>query len=310
MNTLIIMGFGAYRILPIIQDIYNATLQIKGSRYVVEIISKDLININYSKKKYLTISDNVIQNSINIKNINFKYKKNNDFTLKVKNIDLKIGKSIAIIGRSGSGKSTLIELLLGLIYSKHNQIFYDNNKLNKKFFESNRFNISYVSQKPYILNDNIISNILMINSKEIDQQKLTNDKFLHEIIKNLNLNFLYNSRGKINIDKKFGEDGNMISGGQKQRVAIARAIYKRQQILVLDEATSSLDKVTESRILKFINSLDFIKSFIYVTHKVHSTKKFDQILYIDNGNLVDQGNYNYLYKKYVNFRKLIEINKN
>ena len=310
MNTLIIMGFGAYRILPIIQDIYNATLQIKGSRYVVEIISKDLININYSKKKYLTISDNVIQNSINIKNINFKYKKNNDFILKVKNIDLKIGKSIAIIGRSGSGKSTLIELLLGLIYSKNNQIFYDNNKLNKKFFESNRFNISYVSQKPYILNDNIISNILMINSKEIDQQKLTNDKFLHEIIKNLNLNFLYNSRGKINIDKKFGEDGNMISGGQKQRVAIARAIYKRQQILVLDEATSSLDKVTESRILKFINSLDFIKSFIYVTHKVHSTKKFDQILYLDNGNLIDQGNYNYLYKKYVNFRKLIEINKN
>ena len=310
MNTLIILGFGAYRILPIFQDIYNATLQIKGSRYVLEIISKDLISINHSKKKYSTISDNIIQNSINIKNINFKYKKNNDFTLKVKNIDLKIGKSIAIIGRSGSGKSTLIELLLGLIYSKHNQIFYDNNKLNKKFFESNRFNISYVSQKPYILNDNIISNILMINSKEIDQQKLTNDKFLHEIIKNLNLNFLYNSRGKINIDKKFGEDGNMISGGQKQRVAIARAIYKRQQILVLDEATSSLDKVTESRILKFINSLDFIKSFIYVTHKVHSTKKFDQILYIDNGNLVDQGNYNYLYKKYVNFRKLIEINKN
>ena len=62
MNTLIIIGFGAYRILPIFQDIYNATLQIKGSRYVVEIISKDLININYSKKKYLTISDNVIQN--------------------------------------------------------------------------------------------------------------------------------------------------------------------------------------------------------------------------------------------------------
>ena len=310
MNTLIILGFGAYRILPIFQDIYNATLQIKGSRYVLEIISKDLISINHSKKKYSTISDNIIQNSINIKNINFKYKKNNDFILKVKNIDLKIGKSIAIIGRSGSGKSTLIELLLGLIYSKHNQIFYDNNKLNKKFFESNRFNISYVSQKPYILNDNIISNILMINSKKIDQKKLTNDKFLHEIIKNLNLNFLYNSRGKINIDKKFGEDGNMISGGQKQRVAIARAIYKKQQILVLDEATSSLDRVTESRILKYINNLDFIKTFIYVTHKVHSIKKFDQILYIDNGNLVDQGNYNYLYKKYVNFRKLIEINKN
>ena len=310
MNTLIILGFGAYRILPIFQDIYNATLQIKGSRYVLEIISKDLISINHSKKKYSTISDNIIQNSINIKNINFKYKKNNDFILKVKNIDLKIGKSIAIIGRSGSGKSTLIELLLGLIYSKHNQIFYDNNKLNKKFFESNRFNISYVSQKPYILNDNIISNILMINSKKIDQKKLTNDKFLHEIIKNLKLNFLYNSRGKINIDKKFGEDGNMISGGQKQRVAIARAIYKKQQILVLDEATSSLDRVTESRILKYINNLDFIKTFIYVTHKVHSIKKFDQILYIDNGNLVDQGNYNYLYKKYVNFRKLIEINKN
>ena len=102
----------------------------------------------------------------------------------------------------------------------------------------------------------------------------------------------------------------MISGGQKQRVAIARAIYKKQQILVLDEATSSLDRVTESRILKYINNLDFIKTFIYVTHKVHSIKKFDQILYIDNGNLVDQGNYNYLYKKYVNFRKLIEINKN
>ena len=89
------------------------------------------------------------------------------FILKVKNIDLKIGKSIAIIGRSGSGKSTLIELLLGLIYNACNQIFYDNNKLNKKVFESNRFNISYVSQKPYILNDNIISNILMINSKKL-----------------------------------------------------------------------------------------------------------------------------------------------
>lgn len=310
LNSLILIGFGAYRLLPILQDIYNSILQIKGSKYVIEIISKDLKLINLSNKRNLSFHDKIIKKSINIENINFKYNNKDKFVLKIKNIQLLIGQSTAIIGRSGSGKSTLLELILGLIHGKNNKIFYDKFKLSKKYFEKNRHNISYVSQKPFILNDNIISNILMINLSQLNQKKIKHDKFLKEIINNLDLNFLYDSRGNIDIHKKFGEDGSMISGGQKQRVAIARAIYKKKNILVLDEATSSLDTLTENRILNYINNLNFIDTFVYVTHKVHNTKNFDQILFIDNGVLIDKGNYDYLYKKHRNFRKLIEINKN
>lgn len=310
LNTLILIGFGAYRILPILQDIYNSVLQIKGSRYVIDLVRDDLTLINLKFKNKINYKNKIITNSIFIDSIKFSYKATDKFILNVKKTKLLIGESTAIIGRSGSGKSTLVELMLGLIQGKNVKIFYDKTRLNKKYFENHRHNISYVSQKPFILNDNIISNILMVDSHELDQNKLKNDTFLIQIIKNLDLNFLIKPNGKIDINKRFGEDGSMISGGQKQRVAIARAIYKKNQILVLDEATSSLDSVTENKILNYIYKLDFIKTTIYVTHKVQNVKHFNQILYLDDGKLIDKGSYNYLKRKYLNFRKLIEINKN
>ena len=306
LNNLILIGFAAYRILPILQDIYNSLLRIKGNKYVVEILKYDLEEINkiyISKNIYSNVN---INKFIYINKINFKYNKKDEFNLKITDIKIDIGKSTAIVGKSGSGKSTLIELILGLNINNNSVIYYDNKKLTKKYFNKNRFNISYVSQKPFVLNDNIISNILMTDVNNIDLKKIKKDKFLNDLIKNLDLNFLLDKSGKLNIDKSFGEEGNMISGGQKQRVAIAREIYKKKSILVLDEATSSLDLQTEKRVLNYINKLNLFKTIIYVTHKVQNTKSFDQILFIDDGRLIEKGSYNNLYKNNKNFRKLIE----
>ena len=306
LNNLILIGFAAYRILPILQDIYNSLLRIKGNKYVIDLLKYDLGEINkisISKNIYSNVS---INKHIYINKINFKYNKKDEFKLKVSDIKIEIGKSTAIVGKSGSGKSTLIELILGLNINNNSIIYYDNTKLTKKYFDKNRFNISYVSQKPFILNDNIISNILMTDINNIDLKKIKKDNFLNDLIKNLDLNFLIDKRGKLNINKSFGEEGNMISGGQKQRVAIAREIYKKKSILVLDEATSSLDLQTEKRVLNYINKLNLFKTIIYVTHKVQNTKSFDQILFIDEGRLIDIGSYDNLYKNNKNFRNLIE----
>ena len=192
-------------------------------------------------------SKNISFNDLVLKNIVFSYKKNKSIKI-FNNLNLTIKKNevIGIMGPSGSGKSTLLDLICGLILPDEGSVLLDNIHLNNKTIESWQKKISYISQKNYLLNDNILQNVAFAEEKEeIDINKV------NEAIKFAKLDNLIKSK-KDGIYFKIGEDGKNLSGGQRQRIIIARAIYRDSDLLIFDEATSALDKKTEIEIFNDI----------------------------------------------------------
>ena len=185
---------------------------------------------------------------IEVNNIDFSYP-NSKVILKNISFEINKGEMIGIVGESGSGKTTLIDLILGLLNSEKGSIVVDNIKITNENLKKWQNMIGYVPQNPTFIDDTIKKNIAFgINEIDID------GNLLERSIKQSNLeNFIKNqSKG---IDTFIGEKASKISGGQKQRIAIARALYKNPEIVIFDEATSSLDEINESCFVKAFTNL-------------------------------------------------------
>ena len=217
-------------------------------------------------------------NEIDIKNIDFKYEKNFDLTLKNINIKLNKGEFIGIKGETGAGKSTLVDIISGLL--KPNQgIFKIGDEYNSETFPQNWHNkIGYVPQNISLIDDTIIRNIaLAINDKEI------NYKRIDEVIKLSKLEKFVNSNQKNSI---LGERGVQVSGGEKQRIGIARALYHDRPIYIFDEATNALDELTEEEILKSLKNHLKNKIVIIISHKPSTLRFCERIYSLKNKELM------------------------
>ncbi len=223
----------------------------------------------------------------NIKNLNFNYLKNPKVkSISNVNFSIKEGEMLGIIGKSGAGKSTLINLLLGLLKSSSGSI-----KINNKEKETKNL-FSYVPQDIFLLDDSLRKNIAFgENDGEIKDNEINN------IVEMSGLEPLL-KKNKEGLNLIVGERGVRLSGGEKQRVGIARALYKKSKILILDEATSSLDTVTEKQIMDSINKLKNKFTIIIVTHRLSTIEDCDRIFLVKDGKLADEGNLEYLRKKY------------
>lgn len=223
--------------------------------------------------------------SINIKKFN--YNLQSKFFLK--NIKFKINKKekIGIIGSSGCGKSTLIDIICGFMKINNGDVFVD-----KKSIYNNlngwQKQIGYIPQQIVILNDSLRNNILF----GLDNKNY-NDSKLRYILKKVNLKYFYKQLPN-GLNEKISEEGLNISGGEVQRIGIARALLNNPEIILLDEATSSLDTFTENKILKEINSLK--KTVISVSHRINALRYCDKIYRIEKGQIKDSGNF----KKFIN----------
>jgi len=222
-----------------------------------------------------------------IENLNFNYQK----TSKIKSISevnfiIKTGDMVGVIGKSGAGKSTLVNLLLGLLPATTGEI-----KINAKEKETKNL-FSYVPQDIFLLDDSLRKNIAFGESiNEINE---------NEIKKTVEMSGLTPlvEKNKEGLDLIVGERGVRLSGGEKQRVGIARALYKKSKILILDEATSSLDIVTEKKIMNSINQLKNKFTIIIVTHRLSTIESCNRIFLIKDGKLIDEGDLNYLKEKH------------
>ena len=222
-----------------------------------------------------------------VKNLHFNY--SNDSNIKsISNInfDIKIGEMIGVIGKSGAGKSTLINIIMGFLEPINGSVKF--NEKNKKIKNL----ISYVPQDIYLLDDTLRKNIAFG-----EDESSINDKDINEIVKLSGLSPLI-KKNKQGIDLVVGERGVRLSGGEKQRVGLARALYKKSQILILDEATSSLDILTEKQIIDSINELKNKLTIIIVTHRLSTIEKCDRIFLIKDGKLLDEGSLETLKNKY------------
>lgn len=271
-----VFGAAALKILPSINRILNATIKIKYSTSSVGVISKELLLKNFFiknyPKKYLEIDKNLL-----FKNVSFKYKNSKNLFDKI-NINIPLGKIIGIVGQSGSGKTTLVDLMLGLLKPTAGKIFL--NKLNIfKNIRSWQNNIGYVQQFSYFIEGSIKNNVTIGSKNNL----IDNDR-IAECIQIVGLKKLVEQFSN-KIETQISELGNNFSGGQKQRLSIARALYTNPQILVLDEATNSLDDESEEMIIKNVINFQKKKTIIIVTHKKKLLKYCDVILRVRNGDI-------------------------
>jgi len=230
--------------------------------------------------------DFVINTGITLSDISYEYPDSKIFSLNKINLSIDVNKSTAIVGATGAGKSTLLDIILTLLEPTSGRYFIDDYEL--KSTDSISSLISYVPQNIYLLDDSIVNNVAFgVPDNDIDFLRLDNAirlSSMHEFVEGL-------PKG---VDTIIGENGVQLSGGQRQRLGIARALYEDTQILVLDEATSSLDTVTERKINESILNLSTIKTLIIVTHRIDSVKLCDKIIFMKNGKVENIGSYNSL----------------
>ena len=233
---------------------------------------------------------------INFNNVEFAYEAKEGNVLKGISLEFKGGKMTSLVGLSGSGKSTILNLIPRFYDVGSGEIKIDDQSINKIKLESLRKQISLVSQETTLFDDTIKNNIKYANSESSDEEIIEVAKLshCHDFIKNLPNKY----------DTLIGEDGVRLSGGEKQRISIARAMLKKSPIILLDEATSSLDAETEKKIQDALNILTSNKTSIVIAHRLSTILNSDNIYVIQSGNVVDFGKHEELLVKskiYKNF---------
>lgn len=295
-----VYALATFRLLPAFQQIYVSLAAIKGNMASFESIKQDLIE----SSKIQTTSNNSYQTNLNpmrkisLEDVSFTYPSKEAPTLNQINISISANSVVGIVGESGSGKSTLINILLGLIEPQEGLLKIDDTEINDKNRRSWQNTIGFVAQNIFLSEGTIYENVAFgiprdkINLEQV--QTALELAHLTELIKSL----------EQGIHTKVGERGVQLSGGQRQRIGIARALYHEAQVLVFDEATSSLDGITEKMIIEAIHKFSGQKTIIMVAHRLKTVKKCDLIFFIDKGKLVDKGTFQELVDKNVHFKNL------
>ena len=226
--------------------------------------------------------------NIEFKNIKFSYENLKEENLEkttLKNINLKMlgGKMTALVGHSGSGKSTILNLIPRIYDANEGDIFIDNQSIYKTKIKSLRNQISFVSQDTNLFDDTIKNNIAYADMDASDEEIYNAAKLSFASV------FIEKLKDKYNT--KIGENGIRLSGGEKQRISIARAILKKSKIILLDEATSSLDAETEDKIQKAINYLTKNRTTIVIAHRLSTILNSSKIYVVDQGSIVAEGDH-------------------
>lgn len=261
------------RMLPSASKILSSINRLKFSQPVVLVLTKELLRFkkNENLNKY-NESNNIkilFNDKIEFKNVFYSYDNNNPIFNNL-NIKFKKGKLNIILGNSGFGKTTLINLLLGFLRPESGKIFSDQNDINLNL-NSWRDNLAFVPQEIYFADQKLISNIAFgENEQTIDKKKIY--KVLD--IVDMKEHFL---KMPNQLNTRLGDKSFKLSGGQRQRIAIARCLYKEKKVMIFDEATSSLDKTTEEKIMKNIKKNYSDKTIIFVTHRNSLVKFADEV---------------------------------
>ena len=229
------------------------------------------------------------KSDIKFSNVNFAYEVKENVTLNSINLNFKGGKMTSLVGHSGAGKSTILNLIPRFYDCQSGDIFIDGQSIYKSTIKSLRDQISMVSQETTLFDDTIKNNIKYARSSATDQEifEVAKLSFCDDFINNLPNKF----------DTLIGENGVRLSGGEKQRLSIARAMLKKSSIILLDEATSSLDSETESKIQEAIKTLTKNKTTIVIAHRLSTILNSNNIYVIDSGNVIASGNHDDLMNK-------------
>lgn len=317
--SLVVWGFGSYLLLKtpgmqlgLLITFTGYVSQLNGPLDFMSYIFRWFTDSMNSSQRMFEIIDAVpdisekpeaihmetVQGDIELRNVTFGYEPNKPVLKKV-NLKISAGKMLGIVGRSGAGKSTLVNLISRLYDPQEGEIFLDGINIKDIAFRDLRKNVSMVSQETYIFMGTVADNIAYANS-EASREDIVNAAVLasaHDFI----------CRMPDGYDTVIGSSGRNLSGGERQRISIARAILANPKILILDEATASVDTETEKSIQASINFLIKDRTTISIAHRLSTLRDADRLVVIDNGEITEEGTHVELVEKKGTYYKLKEL---
>ena len=288
-----------FAMLQPIRKLSNVNVVFQNGIAAAERVFSILDNENKIVQRKNPIHIDDFNSSIKFKEVDFKYAGNENIILENINLEIKKGQTVAIVGKSGAGKTTLSDLIPRFYDPYKGNIFIDNNDVKDYSLKSLRSLIGIVTQNIILFNDSIKNNIAY-------GSKNANDKELTNALKSANLYDLVSKLDR-GINTIIGENGIKLSGGEKQRLSIARALVKNPQILILDEATASLDSESEKKVHNAIDNVIKDRTVIVIAHRLSTIINADKIIVMDKGRIVEQGNHLELINLDGIYKKLYEL---
>ena len=293
---IVFMGL-AYNILTPAKNLSKSFYSIKKGNAAAERVFEIIEYDKYTNDGTRNIEIEEFKDKISFQDLEFSYGESK--ILDGITFTIKKGESVALVGSSGSGKSTIANLLNGFFSADSGSLLIDGINISDIKKESLYKNISIVTQESILFNDNIFNNIKIgnLDAEKEDIIRAAKEANAHEFIEE-----------QINgYETVIGDYGNKLSGGQKQRLTIARAMLKSPSILILDEATSSLDSKSEKKIQDAINKLMQGKTSLIIAHKFSTIKKCDKIILIDKGRIIAQGTHEELINSNSSYKNMNEL---
>jgi ATP-binding cassette subfamily C protein len=310
-NLIPIVGLFAMastRLMPSVNQVASSLNSLKFGKAAIDDIYSDVKSFerqriqdgNIDIENHLSLSK-----EIRLENITFIYPCSETPVLQNINISIRKGSSVAFVGPTGAGKTTIIDIILGLLKPTEGKIKIDDKDIhsNNKLLDCWQRDIGYIPQDIYLIDDTLRRNIAFGMADE-DMNKSR----IKEVIKQAHLDDFIKMLPE-GLDTIIGERGVRLSGGQCQRIGIARALYHNPKILVMDEATSSLDNQTESEISKAIDEMSGEKTVIIIAHRLSTVKKCDTLFFIKEGKLLDCGKLEELLERNEDFRQMAKYSK-
>lgn len=301
--VLAVYALAGFKLLPALQQIYGSVATIRGNAAAFDSIKIDLLeSLTSQNSKSSNISNIDLANAKNIRlnNVSFNYPSKETAALSNLTINIPINTTVGFVGESGSGKSTTIDLILGLITPDKGQILLDDTVIDSSNISAWQQRIGFVPQSIFLGEGSITENIAFgLSNEDINLEKV------NQAVKLSHLDALVSSL-PTGLDTKVGERGVQLSGGQRQRIGIARALYNDADILIFDEATSALDGITEKVVMSAIQELSGQKTIVMIAHRLKTVQNCDNIYFMDQGRVVDEGTYQQLINSNMKFKQMAE----
>lgn len=285
-----------------IQDDWQRTMEKIGS---LEMVVDEFEKLDSNKEISGAVAAADLQKGLRLENVWFKYEDKQDHVLKDVSLEIPVNKMIAIVGESGAGKSTLIDLLTLLLRPVKGEVYIDDIHSSEIDVHTWRSQIGYVSQETVVFDDSIANNISLWKGDYKSDSGVR--ERIHEAAKRAYADEFI-SQMSDGFETIVGDRGVRLSGGQRQRLFIARELYKNPNLLILDEATSSLDTDSELFIQKSIDSLKGAMTVVIIAHRLSTIKNSDLIYVIEKGKIIESGTYEDLtYNTNSRFSKMVQI---